>query len=75
MITHKLGYKTGLKGLVLTAFLSMVSVGAYAADGAPVLDTGNEQRHTYLYLGDVPVYVCAHYACAYSRSLCRAYKV
>ncbi len=41
MITHKLGYKTGLKGLVLTAFLSMVSVGAYAADGAPVLDTGN----------------------------------
>ena len=41
MITHKLGYKTGLKGLVLTAFLSMVSVGAYAADGAPALDTGN----------------------------------
>lgn len=41
MITHKLGYKTGLKGLVLTAFLSMVSVGAHAADGAPALDTGN----------------------------------
>lgn len=41
MVKHIIERMAGLKGLVLTAFLSMVSVGAHAADGAPALDTGN----------------------------------
>lgn len=41
MVKHIIKHMAGLKGLVLTAFLSMVSVGAHAADGAPALDTGN----------------------------------